>query len=39
VLGQRNRYCFENELNCREVRKVNDDDDVDDNGDDRVEYK
>ena len=38
MLGQRDRYCFENELNSREVRKADDDDD-DDDDDDRVEYK
>jgi len=33
VLGQGDRYCFENELLCREGRKVDDDDD------DKVECK
>jgi len=37
VLGRRDRYCFENEQLCREVRKL--DYDYDDDNDDRVEYK
>jgi len=30
------QYCFENQLNCREVRNVNDDNDDDDDDDDDV---
>ena len=37
--GQWERYCFENEVNCCEVRNDDDDDDDDDDDNDEVEYK